>query len=1125
MALHMIIGNAGEGKTYALYQNILRASESSDGRLFLLVPEQASLTAQRELTALHPQKCILNCDILSFRRLSFRLMEELGDRLPAILEDTGKGMLVKRLLLENEKQLTIYAGKERKKGFVGQVRSLFSELSQYCVTPEELAKTKEKVSDPLLSHKLSDVICMYRLFREALENSYLTEEDLFVAMCPLVQESSLLKGSTLFLDGYTGFTPSQYRLLEQLFLTAKDIYITLTLKPSELLGDGGGAPLFTLSKKTLSKLREIAIRCGQQEAEPVFVSHCCCKPGLQHLKEQLFCCPAKPSTKKPEITICSLSNRQEEIRYVVSRIVRLVREQGYRYREIGILCGDVQGYAQDLRQAFQRAKLPCFIDYKENVLGNPCVDLLRSALRILSTDFRSDAVAHYMKNPLSGFTPREASQMENYLLAVGIRGKHAWSRPFVRIALEWKEELGEVNRLREKCMDDLKELLPGFAQGKTVRDGLTALYYFLRDVDAAEKMEALADEMAFASSLRKEKEYRQIYPAIVAMMEQMEELLGKESLPVGEFADILDAGFEETKLGVIPPEPDSISVGDVKRSRLQRVRVLFFLGVNEGMVPGFSHAAGLLTDREREKVKALGLEIAETAKEAVATEEFYLYLAITKPTEHLYLTYRRQGDDGRELRPSYVLQQIRRIFPALLVSYAEDETLFEKVAPDGGERLLLQAIGQGRKGVRTPEGEALREYFLQKGGTLFGSRMTIDMLFAAARGPVCAATLLPQTATELYSQTLRGSVSRLECFAQCAYRHFLQYGLELAQRREFKVSAADVGSLFHKALCLFSEELKQSGTSWRSLEEGDVQPRVSRAVRKALLAQTTDLFEDSERSRYQLSRMEELLKRTILTVQEQLKEGSFEPESFEKRFTYTDERLSLSGVVDRIDVCRKDENVYFKVVDYKSGEQKLDFSAVLDGVSLQLPVYLSEMRRAFPEEAIPAAGLYYHIDDPLVDKLADDWKKEFRRMLCPDGIVLEDRQALRLLDGGLVDAQGGYASRYQSMVLPVATTKEGEMAKTSKVLSKQGMQTLFSYADWLLQQETERILQGEIKPQPYRSGQKNACTYCPYQSVCGFDASLPAFGYRDCSKKSREEALAHMQSAVDGGKEKKDEGR
>lgn len=1124
MALHMIIGNAGDGKTYALYQKVLEASEGAGQKLFLLVPEQATLAAQKELTALHPRHCILNCDILSFRRLSFRLLEELGNRLPVILEDTGKGMMIKKLLLEHGEELTLYAGKERKKGFVGQVRSLLSELSQYCVTVDAMEEAKKGVADPLLTHKFSDLIRIYQLFQETLSDSYLTEEDLFTAMCPLVQESALLRGSSLFLDGYTGFTPSQYRLLEQLFLAADEVYVTLSMDPAELLPGRGGAPLFTLSRKTLSHLQELAERCGQRIAPPLCVSHGLGAPSLRHLKEQIFRYPAAVSMEAPAITVRSLASRQEEIRYLVSCIVRLVREEGYRYRELGILCGDVEGYSEELRQAFGRAGIPCFIDYKENVLGNPCVDLLRSVLRILATDFRRDAVAHYMKNPLSGFTLREAALMENYLLASGIRGKSGWSRPFARTCPDRQAaDLTEVNALRERCMADWQILFSGFGKGKTVREGLTALYYFLKQRDAAGQMERLADVMAGQADgaasglpfrLRKEKEYRQIYPALIAMFEQMEELLGKETLPVQEFADILDTGFEETKLGVIPPEPDSIPVGDVKRSRLQQVRVLFFLGVNEGVVPGFSHAAGLFTDREREKIKAAGLELAETAKEAVTTEEFYLYLAMAKPTEHLYLTYRRCGDDGRELRPSYILQRIRRIFPALTVAYGEEDTLFAQLAPDGGERLLLRAIGQNRRGVRTPEGEALQAYFGKTEQPLFGSRVTMEKLLQASHGQQGAFALSVQTARELYSQTLRGSVSRLECFAQCAYRHFLQYGLRLSERSEFQVSPVDVGSLFHKALCLFSEGLKQAGLSWRTVDAEQARPRMLQAVQEALREQTTELFESSRRNRYQLSRVEELLERTVLTVQEQLKEGRFEPDCFERRFTHSDERLELTGIIDRIDVFREDGTTYFKVVDYKSGEQKLDLSRVCDGVSLQLPVYLSEARRLFPDGTVPAAGLYYHIANPLVDKLSADWQRELRKALCPDGVVLEKKQSLRLLDGQLLDGAGEYAKRYQSLVLPVATTAAGEPAKNSKLLSESGMQTVFSYVDWLLHRQTERILQGEIAPHPYRNGQRSACEYCPYYSVCGFDASLPSCTYRESRTRSREEALSDMRKSL-----------
>ncbi len=1111
MALHTIIGNAGSGKTYALYQQILCLS-GSGRQLVLLVPEQATLTAQKELTAMHPEHCILYCDILSFRRLGFRLTEELGDRLPAVLEDTGKGMLLKKLLLEHRDELKLYAGKERRKGFVGEVRSMVSEFSQYCVQPEDFAQMQETLDDPLLSHKLSDLQRIYELFLKEMDGNYLTEADLLAAMGKLVEQSQRLRGSVLFLDGYTGFTPAQYQLLTQLFSVAADVYVTVTMDPSELLGGRKAEPLFTMSRDTKCRLERIAERCGHRIERPICVDYENRPEGLRQLSCRIFRTPAGRSDVLPPITIRSLATRREEIRYLVTQVSRYVREEGYRYRDIGILCGDVQGYSEDLQKAFRRAGIPCFIDYKDNVLGNPCVDLIRSALRVIATDFRREAVVHYMKNPLSLFTHEEASRMENYLLATGVRGSGAWEKGFVRRYSDRQAMIAEdMDVLRVRMMETFDPLLKGFQKESTVRDGLMAIYELLISLRVPERMEEWADELLampeLTGAVRREKEYRQIFAAVIHLMEQTEEILGDRVLACKEFADILDAGFEETMLGIIPPKPDEISIGDVKRSRLQQVKVLFFLGVNEGVVPGFSHAGGLLSDREREKLKEQGMELAETAKEAVNTEEFYLYLALSKPAAHLYLLFRRCGDDGKELRPSYVIHRILRIFPKLSIAYGEDADYASKLFADGGERLLLSEIVREHKGAFTPDGRAVRDFYAERGGRLFESRLTMEQLKEAAKGVSCDFSLSEEAALALYTQMLYGSVSRMESFAKCAYQHFLRYGLRLSERKEFKISNLDEGNLLHQALCAFFEGVKKDGLSFRRMTKEEAEPRIRQAVTEAVEKQTTDLFGENRRSRYQLKKLERLLQRTIDTTCRQLRDGSFEPELFEHKINHTDERLNLVGTIDRVDICVEDGVTYFKVVDYKLGERKIRWSEVLDGTSVQLPVYLSKAAELFGGESAAAAALYYSMKDPYVPKNSDV-TAELRKRLRPEGFAVENRKALHLLDHDLVDRDGAYQPSYTSMALPVATVKDCVPTKNSKLISDAERQTVFDYLDWMFHEETERIVKGEIAPHPY--GGNTTCDGCPYHSVCGFDSKASGCTGREATVADRSESIERM---------------
>ncbi len=1124
MAIRYVIGSEGSGKTDWIYREMLRVAEEQPERAILyLVPDQATLQAQKELVSYQRNGCVMNIDILSFSRLKYRLSEELGDCFPTVLDDIGKSMILKKVLLNSDSELTLYGGKYRLPGFISEVKSVISEFQRYLVDEEALSALCKDTTDGMLSAKLSDFSLILKRFREALGTRFMTEEDVYSAMCEPIARSEKLRHAYIYLNGFTGFTPSQYLMLRSLLQVSDSFTLALTMD-AELYGQTLKAnSMFRITAKTIDAINRIAEEEGISFDTPVLLSKAEGKGALAFLKNHLFRRDGKHySLACDDVTVCALSNRQEEVRYLLTNIERLVRTKGYRYREIAVICGDVQTYAQDIEELTETKGIPCFIDYKTDVMNDPLIDFLRSALRVLTTDFRQDAVTHYTKNRLSGYDYEEACLLENYLLAKGIRGYSSYRKPFrYRYRSIHPDPLGQVNVIREKLLADLGVLRDGLRGASLVSDMVRVFYDFLCSHKVYENMDALSEELSEIPSRaasRRSEEYRRIYKAVIEVLERMNDLMGELSISIEEFAEVLEAGFRELKIGYIPPENDAITVGDVKRSRLNGIRHLFLIGINEGVVPGNGHGSELLTEKEREQLKERSVELSDLPKENLPTEEFYLYLACAKPAEGLTLTCRKTDDSGKESKPSYILYRILGMLDRLEWSGSTEGTLFEAVAGDNGRRAFLRAmLGEGK--VSSLERKVLAWFSSEEGRKYAPGDEA--WLRKAKAGELPPKQIHEAIARALYGQRLKGSVSTLEAYAECGFRSFLQNGLKLEPRPEYEATSADIGDIVHTALERYSERVRKEGLSFVTVSDSDAERFMNEAVDEILSEDSREIFHSDRRTAYLANRIRNVLKHMTGIIKRQLSTGVFEPSHFEKRFSFSTEHMEVVGKIDRIDSITANNRTFLKLVDYKSSDKELSFGKIYEGRQVQLPLYMDSLLLEHPE-AIPAAMLYQNTDDPYVECDANTNIEEARiDALSPSGFVINDREAVGYMDASLLRL-----SKYKSQSIPVKSDKDGQLTGSS-LLSETELRLLSSYALSILCKEADEILAGDIKRNPCRNGQNTSCTYCNYKDFCTSLTQKELRSERKMSKTEFFEAIAPKdddKAGSDTGKEAEDGG-
>ncbi len=1111
MSLTFILGASGAGKTERLYETVLKtAKEHPERTVLVIVPEQFSLQTMKDLIVRSETKSMSNIEVLSFLRLSYRVFEELGIVPGELLSDVGKSLITKRVVNRLAGELRVFAANVKKTGFVDEMKSLISEFYQYGITPELLDEmcslTKE---EPVLNRKLADIAVIYKGFTESIEGNYLATETVSDVLAEVIEESALLRDCDVFFDGFTGFTPSQYGLLKKLLRYAGHCYMTLTAEETQTTGAEHGLFYLTLrTRQVVTRLAEDVgcpvdtIQTGTEGDFPRFAE----APTLRALEKGLFRYPVPEKRENDgSILLYALQNRKAEAAFIAADIARRVRCEGFRYGKIAVVTGDVEGYGERLLAECTAVGVPAFLDNKRKLFHNPCIALIRAVLQNVLTGFSFDAVFRYLKSGLTDYSRDEVAVLENYCIACGIRGERMWNKEWrYRYRTRQEIDLESLNVLRQRVVSELSGIGKRLTEARTAGERTGALYEFLEELHIEEKLREAEAAFEEKGEPVRAAEYRQVYRKVMEILDQFTELLGEEEISLREYIELMETALRECKVGFVPPGTDYVVIGDMTRTRLADIDVLYLAGVNEGVTPPAVGVGGLLSETEREFLKEKNVELAPTPKESVYTEQFYLYAMLTKPRKKLILTYSRLSAEGQALQPSYFVRKIGELFTEFSVREAEEQSYLSLLQNDGGKAYLLDGLRRF-----AAEGSVEDAFFweLYRRFLLREEEETKRLLKTAFFGNPTG-TMQEAVAKRLYGAVLYGSVTRLEKYAACAFAHFLQYGLSLEERAEYRVAAPELGNLYHMALEVFTRKVRDKGLSWHALTEEERDSLCEESLSEAVATFENGVFDGSKRNGYLVTKAAGVLKKTVQMLQEQIKGSLFEPRHCEAVFEHTAKFLSLHGKIDRYDVCYSDDTWYLRVVDYKSGTKKFDLAELYYGLQVQLEVYLAAaLRQATAEEGktpVPAGMFYFHVADPFLERekySEDAVKKEFR----PDGVFNTSIAAVTALDVSLRAGNGGLKPSESSKLIYAETDKEGQLKASSKGIHEEAFETLTEFVYHKLEQEAEAILAGDTEAKPYRYKKATPCEYCSYRTVCGFDNRLPEFSYRDLKELKKEE--------------------
>lgn len=1142
MSLRFCFGPSGSGKSHRIYEEIMQRAAEEPGRNFLIiVPDQFTMQTQKDLVMRSDRDGILNIDVLSFGRLSHRILEEVGTKEMPVLDDTGKSLVLQKVAADLKEQLPAMGSLLHKQGYIHEVKSAISEFMQYGISTQDMDKLITSAQKRgALAMKLKDLKTLYRGFQNYIRDHFITTEETLDVLRRSLSKSKILKGSVVVFDGFTGFTPIQNRLIQELMRVCAETIVTVTIGVGEdPYKMDGEQKLFHLSKKTVADLEKLAAEAEVERGEDLFVkggpNRFAKAPALHYLEQNLFRYQYEPyAGEQQEIHMFEALSPREEVHQTALYIRHLIREQGMTYRDIAVVIGDLEGYASYVETEFGQLEIPCFLDRTRGIVLNPMIEYIKSALQLYIKDFSYDTVFHFLRSGMADISREEIDELENYVIRTGARGYRTYSRLFTRRTEELQgnaegseqaeeKTMERLNRIRQQFMDAVEILHMG-SQEKA-GDYVSHLYDFLEQNQVQQKLLNYQQQFEKEGDLSRAREYAQIYRLVMDLLDQVYELLGEEEISRQEFADILEAGFGEITVGTIPQNVDRIVVGDMERTRLKQVKVLFFLGVNDGNIPKNASKGGIISDMDREFLIESGTEMAPSPRQQMYIQRLYLYLNMTKPSEQLYLSYAKVNSEGKGIRPSYLIDTVRKLFPAMSVEYPQNRSRLEQIeGRQEGARYLAEELREYVEGT-LPEEERQDFYLMYRAYEADAAGR--DLLTRAAFRRYRESGLSRIVARALYGQQLENSVSRLETYAACACRHFLQYGLSLQEREEFGFEASDMGTVYHAVLENFAGKLAESNLTWWDFTEDFAAKAVKESVEAYAATYGETVLYSSARNEYAITRMSRILTRTVLTLQKHLKQGSFQPDDYELSFRFAedldsihvdlseDEKMHLQGRIDRIDVSEDAEHVYVKVIDYKSGNRKFDLAALYYGLQLQLVVYMNaamemESRKHPDKEIVPAALLYYHIDDPTIEtpvELTDEQiNEQILAKLRMNGVVNSDPEVVERLDRYMQD---------KSVVIPVEKKKDGSFSARSGVLSREEMQLISSYVDAKIRSIGREILDGKIAANPYEKGNEEACTYCAYKKVCGFDGSIPGYEKRQLEDLDKQALMQRMQKTVE----------
>lgn len=1099
--LYLILATAGGGKTTHIMNLIGQFSAGGYKKLSLIVPEQFSFTSEKMMLSRVGAKAMADIDVLSFTSLGEKLVgtPALHERIR--LSDSAKAVLMKNALESVKDKLTLYGKHTSRRSVISEFTMLSSEFKQNSLSTDSVRLALAQTENSLLKMKLSDIITVLDAYDAAVEGSYFNPDDLLTELCDILPDTNYFDGRIVFIDGFRGFTAQEYKVLSHMLKKATAVYITLCTDNLENSDDE--TELFAHTKRTAKKLIDIAKKDAVPVAKPQYLSMRSKFnnfppqitrfnfPELTALEKELF--SPTPNIYEEEchnITLCKAPDIYAECEFIACTAKKLIRERGYRCRDIAVIARDSSGYEAPLRGALKKCGISVFEDSRQPVDVSPVIALLSSAVDIAASGFSTETLMRYLKTGLAGFETEEISDVENYAYLWNLSGS-AWLNEWTQNPRGFGEEITDEDKAELERLNGIRKniIAPLYTLRESLKDttgckAAESIYSFLEKINVAKNIRSLASSLENQGETGLALELDRMWEVVIDLLDNLETLSADKPVNAKETADTLELMLSVQTVGNLPQGLDEITIGSADRIRTAMPKVVFIAGANNGVFPALPFTGSALTDKDRRKMSEMGIELSDFGEYKLAEEKLIAYNAFCCASDMLFVCCPEKNSKGEQLSPSELYTKIKTLFPSC------DEIFTQEL--DGlyfveGNDLAFEQLAANKLSCNVLY-SSLNTYFSDK--KEYAGRLAA---LERASGNRDFRIKNPDVAQKLFGKDMFMSASRVESFYKCPFAYFCRYGIKAMPRKIAELDPMQRGTVIHYALEMLLTTYKRSELENMSRTE------LYEFFDNLLTEYMNSHLDGANRSERFIYLFKKLISSVCDVAQRLIKELSqskFTPVEFELKIGNNGDipayevpcengKVVISGSIDRVDEAVINGKKYIRVIDYKSSGKDFALSDVVQGLNMQMLIYLFALWNNGGKkfgEFTPAGVLYSSAKTPVVsvDRDADDTTidKEIQKKCGMTGIILNDIDVVVAMDENL---SGIYAP---------AKISKGSLS--GSLIGLQQLEKLKEKADKVLAEMADSLHSGMISACPtFGKNYKNICEYCEYKSVCSYEETIP----------------------------------
>lgn len=1104
MEINYIFGNNKTGKT-SFIVDIVKKLNNDKQKVLVVVPEQINLTVEKLIV--DKIGTITNTQVYSFLRLSNKIFQESGTRQLTNLEETGKVMLLKLIVNKNEKKFKYYKKSSFNYGFISEVSEFISEVFKNNITTEEIQQIidNDSISD-IIRFKLYDILLIIKDYSKYLDEKLFICDDTLNILTDKLSDSKYMENINVVFDGFYGFTDQEYNIINKILTKAKSVTFTFNVnvknKTVYFNNINKFDPYFE-TKKMVNKISDI-INENKLKISNIKIldEKLDTKKDIDYLKANYFAYKKVESFQcvPQNIKLIFNKNKVDECINISKQICNLINN-GYKFSDIKIICGDISEYKTVLKGIFIEYGILFFIDEKDTIMLNSLVRLILTSLTAISTNFSFESVMNLIKIDLfytNDFEELEIEIFENYLLEYGIKG-YQFKNEFAYGKNNKNYNLEAINNTRIKIIHKLEPILNNFGISKkySVMEFSTKLYNFLEFNNILEKIQVIINCATNDKNFKRKSEYEQIWGKFISLLEKIVEILGDEQVTIKEFHDILKSGFETITLGVIPFSQNEVIVSDYQRSKLSKTKVVFILGAKDTSFPIRPKESSVISDNERKMLNSENQKII-TSSELFLKQNLLIYDCLVSAGEKLFLSYSYFSLDGSENTQALVFKKICEMYPKIQ-SIKNDNMIVTN------KKMMLsyaiQILKKDENCISEKEKQFLDAY---KADNNYKDK--IEIIEKVLKGYLPDQLISSQSIHNTYGSTMQTSISKLEKYVKCPFAYFLEYNLKLKDRKTFEILHLDIGNIFHEILDEFTIIIKDRSIKFEDVEYEIIDELVEQIVSNLDEDKYLFVFNNSYRYINYLERIKNIAKSSIYALSKHLKHGKFDIFKSELSFgskeiseiiiNIDDEKkIKLTGKIDRVDIYEDDEKRYVKIIDFKTGFKQYDEKEVLLGTQIQLLTYLDILIKQGNKifggskvyKYIEGGVYYFEIKNPSVnyengdtpDKIKEKLFKEFSLQ----GVTNADDKIVFKVDENL-------ENKGKSNIIPVSIKKDGDFSKNSKVYTTEQFSEIREKVNKKIIEISKDIYSGKIDIDYNKADELKVCKYCDFSGICKRDKAF-----------------------------------